>query len=319
MRLHRHLEDEGSGRRRSVVGRIASALLWWVTPCVVVGLVALYFGAAIHRGVYPPVVPVQGTSMHPLLHAGDLVLLKHADIKRLKKGDIIAFRTSDYARKQYGVPPRYVHRIIAITTNTNGTEKFQTKGDNVAGKDPFWTDQGDVVGLYAGHIKKVGYIVLFIHSKQAKILGAALLLVAGLYLGMGFFERRAEDRERTVIEFATMVEEVRELAGSMAGPASTGTGQDGDVRETLRELVGAVSEYGKHLRSHTSVMQNLAATTAELHAATEAMRAAVDGTQAFAPLPDTFETEVALALERGRRTIDVLERALRALRLQVAS
>jgi hypothetical protein len=49
------------------------------------------------------------------------------------------------------------------------------------------------------------------------------------------------------------------------------------------------------------------------------MRAAVDGTQAFAPLPDTFETEVALALERGRRTIDVLERTLRALRLQVVS
>jgi signal peptidase I len=304
---------------RGAAGRIASTLLWWVTPCVVLGCVALYFGVAIKRGVYPPLVPVQGTSMQPLLHAGDIVLLKHANADELKKGDIVAFKTSAYARKQFQVPDRYVHRIVTVSKGANGALKFETKGDNVGGKDPFWTQQSDVVGLYSGHVGKAGYLILFSRSRQGRILGGALLLVVLLYLAMGFFERRAEDRERTVVEFASMVDEVRELAGSMVAPAAAGPGQ-GDVRETLRELVGAVSEYGTHLRSHTAVMQNLAATTAELQAATRAMRVAVDGANVPASAPyDAFDSDVAFALDRGRRTIDVLENAQLVLRQPAAS
>jgi hypothetical protein len=44
--------------------------------------------------------------------------------------------------------------------------------------------------------------------------------------------------------------------------------QNRDSAAMLRELVGAVSEYGVHLRSHTAVMQNLATTTEELREAT---------------------------------------------------
>jgi hypothetical protein len=44
--------------------------------------------------------------------------------------------------------------------------------------------------------------------------------------------------------------------------------QNRDGTAMLRDLVGAVSEYGVHLRSHTAVMQNLATTTQELREAT---------------------------------------------------
>lgn len=44
------------------------------------------------------------------------------------------------------------------------------------------------------------------------------------------------------------------------------------VQSTMRELAGAVAEYGEHLRSHTEVMKNLAASTHELTAATGEMR-----------------------------------------------
>jgi hypothetical protein len=40
----------------------------------------------------------------------------------------------------------------------------------------------------------------------------------------------------------------------------------------MRELVGAVGEYGRHLQSHTAVMQALAAATGDLQATTADMR-----------------------------------------------
>jgi signal peptidase I len=45
-----------------------------------------------------------------------------------------------------------------------------------------------------------------------------------------------------------------------------------DVKETMRELVGAIGEYGEHLQSHTAVMRGLAAATGDLQATTAEMR-----------------------------------------------
>lgn len=63
------------------------------------------------------------------------------------------------------------------------------------------------------------------------------------------------------IDFAALEEEIHRAARSSE-----------DVRETMHELVGAISEYGEHLRSHTDVMKNIAASTGELQAATAEMR-----------------------------------------------
>lgn len=50
---------------------------------------------------------------------------------------------------------------------------------------------------------------------------------------------------------------------------------DGD--QTLCSLVAAVGEYAEHLRSHTEVMRNLAASTGELQAAAVDMRQMIAG------------------------------------------
>ena len=56
-------------------------------------------------------------------------------------------------------------------------------------------------------------------------------------------------------------------------------------RETMRQLVGAIGEYGQHLQSHTAVMQGLASTTAELQGATMEMREAITMTPRFQLIP----------------------------------
>jgi signal peptidase I len=63
------------------------------------------------------------------------------------------------------------------------------------------------------------------------------------------------------IDFAKLEEEIHRAVSSSE-----------DVKETMRELVGAIGEYGEHLRSHTDVMKNIAASTGELQAATAEMR-----------------------------------------------
>lgn len=63
------------------------------------------------------------------------------------------------------------------------------------------------------------------------------------------------------IDFAALEAEIHRAAASSA-----------DVSSTMRELVGAIGEYGEHLRSHTDVMKNLAMSTGELHTAAAEMR-----------------------------------------------
>ncbi len=63
------------------------------------------------------------------------------------------------------------------------------------------------------------------------------------------------------IDFGKLEEEIHRAVSSSE-----------DVKDTMLELVGAIGEYGEHLRSHTDVMKNIAASSGELRAATAEMR-----------------------------------------------
>lgn len=68
-------------------------------------------------------------------------------------------------------------------------------------------------------------------------------------------------RQLPAIDFDKLEEEIHRAVRSSA-----------EVQGTMRELVGAIGEYGEHLRSHTDVMKNLAISTGELHTAASEMR-----------------------------------------------
>ena len=294
--------SRSSDLRRRRARHILSVFSWSVIPALALTVIAAYFGLAVERHVYPPVVPVEGRSMIPLLHFGDLVMLKRADVGHLRKGDIIAFRTTSDVQQKWNVPGSYVHRIVTVEKGAYG-QQFQTKGDNVPGKDPFWTVEQNVIGIYAGKISGAGYPVLFFRSRQGKILLGGVLLIMFLYWLLGVFERRRAADAVNVNNLASIVEEARRITQRMAevalaqrpppeqtppakhqspgGPLDTpadeppGAGVADENRETMRQLVGAIGEYGQHLQSHTAVMQGLASTTAELQGATVEMREAI--------------------------------------------
>lgn len=298
--------------RKRRARRLFAALIWSIIPALALVAVGSYFGLAIERHVYPPVVPVEGRSMNPLLHFGDLVMLKRADLGHLHKGDIIAFRTTNDVQQKWNVPGSYVHRIVTVEKGAYG-QQFQTKGDNVPGKDPFWTVEQNVIGVYAGKISAAGYPILFVRSRQGKILLGGFLLILFLYWLLGVFERRRAADAVNVNNLASIVDEARRITQRMeevalsprpppdAGPPTRSQPSDQDSiqsadtsplaqvadenRETMRQLVGAIGEYGQHLQSHTAVMQGLASTTAELQGATVEMRDAIATGPRFQMIP----------------------------------
>lgn len=268
-----------AGRARA--GRVGSFVLWYALPALVVLAVGAYIFGATIGGANPPAVPVEGTSMRPTLVTGDLVILKGVDPKKLGKGDVIAFHVPTQQRQQFGLPANMVHRIIKVGHDSLG-RYFVTKGDGNATKDGFYTRPNAVIGEMVTEIPGLGYPLLFFRSRQGEIFLGACVLVAISYFLLGVVEERRVYAEETSTTMETLLSDTRELkdvlttAHTLTAPASSvdaeelseevraARAQSEETSTTMRELVGAVGEYGKHLRSHTAVMQNLAATTAEL-------------------------------------------------------
>lgn len=208
-------DERLGGSGRSLPRRVVVSALFWVMPMVAVVGVGGYFALALARGVFPAVVPVDGTSMLPNLHSGDLVFLRHVNVNALHKGEIVAFRTTAAAQRSYGVPSSYVHRIYQVVHGPNGIE-LRTKGDNVPGPDPFFTLPQDVIGRFDGRLPDVGYVALFAHSRQGLILAGVIVAVAAGYYLLMLADRRAEEKDFDTAELTALVEQVRELAASLA-------------------------------------------------------------------------------------------------------
>lgn len=186
------------------------ALLWYGLPAFSLALVLAYVAAAIVLHVNPPVVPVQGVSMRPMLQAGDLVFLEGIEPRSIRKGEVIAVNVPKQAREKYSLPGRVVHRVIKIEHTSAGLV-FQTKGDSNPGPDVFKVPAGEVVGRMTGHVAGLGYPLLFFRSIQGKILLGAVALVILLYFLIGLFEERQATVQGTALGMQAVLEETREL------------------------------------------------------------------------------------------------------------
>jgi signal peptidase I len=316
---------------------------WYLLPAAAVSIVVLYFGAAIAWHVYPPAVPVQGTSMRPLLHAGDLVFLKGVDPKTLRKGDIVAVQVPKDAQEKYQLPGSVIHRITAVKETEQG-RFFATKGDSNAGADVFETSSAGVIGKMAGHISGGGYPVLFLKSQQAKVLLIVVGVILFIYLMLGWMdEGRRQDRESDELE-VDLLDQVKDLRQELravgldqrapppfpgefpavplpalevlADQVATANQRGEQTSQALDRLAESVSEYAMHLQSHTAVMKNLAAVTADLHQVTNDL-----GPRLQAPplLADPAEAEMQARLAEATdaiRRLSAENQQLRQLLIQ---
>jgi signal peptidase I len=64
--------------------------------------------------------------MHNGFNKGDILLITHADSKKLEIGDIIVFNA--------GQKNPIIHRIVSLTEKSDGSRVFSTMGDNNSGQ-----------------------------------------------------------------------------------------------------------------------------------------------------------------------------------------
>lgn len=92
--------------------------------------------------------------------AGDLVLVKEVDPATLKEGDIIAY----ISRSNASDGETTTHKIRRLTVDEDGKPGFITYGTTTDTDDEGIVTYGDVLGVYRGHIPKVGRFIAFIKT-----------------------------------------------------------------------------------------------------------------------------------------------------------
>ncbi len=95
---------------------------------------------------------VTSDSMEPVLHRGDMVVIRKSD--DYTPGDVVVFEV-DYQL--------YIHRILA--RNPQDGLQYRTKGDGSAAVDQWIVRKGDIRGKVVLVIPKVGYAGLILDGQ----------------------------------------------------------------------------------------------------------------------------------------------------------
>lgn len=106
---------------------------------------------------YKPFIVLTG-SMEPTIKAGDLVIVKQANLEELNKGDIIAFRNTED-------DVVLIHRIAEKETK-DGKITLKTKGDNNQSEDRVEVGRENIEGIYVVEFEKLGAVAMFIRKPE---------------------------------------------------------------------------------------------------------------------------------------------------------
>jgi signal peptidase len=207
-------------------------------------LIVLTVGFSIfYLRTWVPFMGISGNSMKPELNPGDLIFIEEVSPQEIREGDVIIFEVPSLVRETYKYPLVVAHRVVKINTKNN-VITFNTQGDNLGGPDPFTVRTVDLRGEVGKRIPFLGFLLLFLQSKQGLISVAVILLL----IGLGTYSREIGLMKRRVQReiFSPVLEEQKETKQALTGFAS------------------AMAEYAKHLGSHTKAVQDLAKTTGKL-------------------------------------------------------
>lgn len=234
----------------------ALALAFLIGVCV--------FGFLSIRGTLP-YMPVFGTSMEPVLHAGNLIIIENISPDEVEVGDIIVFSVPSSVREYYNYPPVVAHRVIEVNTE-HGVISYRTKGDNT-GEDPFGVRPQDLKGKVGNQISYLGFPLLFMQSNYGLIFVICALCVLALYLYAGEI---GQARRRTLRGVLAPAIEESQRGSQIIAKKIEGTEQRlNSTEQALSNFTSAMNEYAQHLASHTAAVRELAGASKELRSAAQ--------------------------------------------------
>ena len=181
--------------------RSALRILVYLIP--IFAILGIYGGIiAVTRETYPFTI-VTGTSMQPNIMPGTVAVIDKVPFSQLKNGDIIVFvpqialefscnsAPSSSLTSETQIPCYIIHRIVSITTNSQGQRIVQTKGDNNLISIPNY-DTDINSSMYVGQVvlqfPLIGYATVSPYNEYLALLILAVL-IAQLY-----FDRRSSKK-----------------------------------------------------------------------------------------------------------------------------
>jgi signal peptidase I len=168
-------------RRPSRIGRGArtlGAVATWACLGVIAGVVVAV-GAPFLFGAQP--LMVRSGSMEPVIHTGDLVVVRTITAEEIEIGDVVTFRAPDNSGRLL------THRVRDLRIE-GASMKVTTKGDAVTGTETWMVPRGGTIGRVEYRLWKAGYVVAWARTPAALLAaGAAAAFVVGAWVLVGIW------------------------------------------------------------------------------------------------------------------------------------
>ncbi len=155
----------------SIIGVVALAVVW-------------YFFAPTQIGGQASYVTIRGVSMEPLMHKGDLVILKKRS--HYEVNDVVAYRSSD------------IHQVVLHRVVGRDGQRYIMRGDNTPGPDRQRPLYSDFVGERWIQLDGMGtWLTRAREPKSAALLAGLAVLLAGGSVGATHSRRRRRPKTTT--------------------------------------------------------------------------------------------------------------------------
>lgn len=129
--LHKQLKREITGN----YSMISKSIIY--VSITIIGIAIVGLGLRVIIGTYYQFYVVASGSMIPTLKINDFVIASNVTpFSKLKVGDVIVFRSVG-SLIPHELHETIVHRIVQITSRSNGEEIIRTKGDANSWSIPF--------------------------------------------------------------------------------------------------------------------------------------------------------------------------------------
>jgi signal peptidase I len=183
---------------------VAKRIVLWFFSLLSLGLVVGFITLIAYLGTGTPFTAAVGHSMNPTLYEGDLAVIRGVEPSKVKSGDVIRFNVTVGNQQKYGLPGTILHRVVSVRNSSVGL-LFTTKGDNNAQNDVFETRADNVTGVMVNKFSRFGYVILWIQSPSAPILGIVAIALIASYILISWLEtsmNAAKEREKVFRELA---------------------------------------------------------------------------------------------------------------------
>lgn len=161
---------------------------------------------------------------------GDLLKIKILDEeekKNLQPGDVITFWDNTIVDNQLVLNS---HRIIKVEKQSDGSVRYETKGDNNLDADKMLIPDVTIVGIYEGKIGGLGNVVSWFHSSTGFFV--CIVLPAFLIVAYFAFNLVMVLRERNKVSDETKKERLRqELLEELRAEGKLSVGNDDEISE----------------------------------------------------------------------------------------